>query len=382
MSFRHLGINAVFLRPRMGGLETYTKELIPRFLAARPDLRVSIFLSPEGLPVLREQPWAGEVRLVTHTLLGLPGVKAITELTLLGALAPRRGVDLLHSVALTAPLRTRAVNVVTLADVTWLKLPDPGEMTTVRVWRALVPPVARRADRIIAISEAGKADIVSYLRVPGERVDVVYPGFGTAAGEAPTPEAQLRATHDLGERTVVLAVSAKKAHKNLTRLVDAMAAVVRSRPDALLVVPGNPTEHEGELRAHAERLGIADAVRFPAYVSGADLEGLYRAARCFVFPSIMEGFGLPVLEAQRRGVPVATSASSSLPEAGGDGARYFDPFDAGDIAAAILELLQDEALAARLVAAGERHAAGFTWERAAEGTLESYERAWHQRRAA
>jgi glycosyltransferase involved in cell wall biosynthesis len=381
VSFRHLGINAVFLRPRMGGLETYTRELIPRFVAARPDLRVSVFVSPEGLPVLREQSWAGEVALVTHPLLGRPGLKAITELTLLGALAPRRGVDLLHSVALTAPLRTRAVNVVTLADVTWLKHPDPGEMATVRVWRALVPPVARRADRIIAISEAGKADIVAYLRVPADRIDVVLPGFGAGDAAAATPEDEVRAAHDLGDRTVVLAVSAKKAHKNLVRLVEAMAAVARARPDALLVVPGNPTDHETELRALAERLGIADTVRFPAYVSGADLEGLYRAASAFVFPSITEGFGLPVLEAQRRRVPVATSNTSSLPEAGGDGARYFDPYDANDIAAAILELLEDSDLAARLVAAGERHAARFTWERAAEATLESYERAWHQRRA-
>jgi glycosyltransferase involved in cell wall biosynthesis len=382
LSFRHLGVNAVFLRPRMGGLETYTKELVPRFLTARPDLRVSVFVSPEGLPVLREEPWASDVRLVTHPLLGARGLKAITELTVLGELAPRRGVDLLHSVALTAPLRTRAVNVVTLADVTWIKLPDPGEMNTVRLWRALVPPVARRADRLIAISQAGKDDIVEHLRVPAERIDVVLPGAGTGTRATPTPEAQLRAAHDLGHGPIVLAVSAKKAHKNLVRLIDAMAAVHARFPDAVLVLPGNPTAHEDELRAQAQRLGLDAAVRFPAYVSAEDLEGLYRTASCFVLPSITEGFGLPVLEAQRRDVPVATSNTSSLPEAGGDGARYFDPFDVDDIAAALVELLEDRELASRLVAAGERHAAAFTWERAAEATLESYERAWRERRAA
>jgi glycosyltransferase involved in cell wall biosynthesis len=382
LSFRHLGVNAVFLRPRMGGLETYTKELVPRFLSLRPDLRISVFVSPEGLPVLRDQPWAGEVTLVTHPLLGARGLKAVTELTILGALAPRRGVDLLHSVALTAPLRTRAVNVVTLADVTWIKLPDPGEMNTVRLWRALVPPVARRADRIIAISQAGKEDIVEHLRVPAERIDVVLPGAGTGATAVATPEHELRAAHDLGAGPIVLAVSAKKAHKNLARLVEAMAIVHARVPDTVLVLPGNPTAHEVQLRAAAARLGIGAAVRFPAYVSAEDLEGLYRAARCFVLPSITEGFGLPVLEAQRRDVPVATSNTSSLPEAGGDGARYFDPFDVADIAAALVELLEDRDLASRLVTAGARHAAAFTWERAAQGTLESYERAWHQRRAA
>jgi glycosyltransferase involved in cell wall biosynthesis len=218
--------------------------------------------------------------------------------------------------------------------------------------------------------------------VPSERIDVVLPGFGTDDRAPPTPEAELRRAHGLGEGAIVLAVSAKKAHKNLARLLDAMAIVHDRRPDAVLVVPGNPTAHEQELREQSARLGIEHAIRFPAYVSNEDLEGLYRAARCFVFPSITEGFGLPVLEAQRRRVPVATSNTSSLPEAGGDGALYFDPYDVRDIARAVLDLLENRELATRLVAAGERHVEGFTWERAAEGTLETYERAWTQRRGA
>jgi glycosyltransferase involved in cell wall biosynthesis len=382
VSFRHLGINAVFLRPRMGGLETYAKELVPQLLALRPDLRVTVFLSPEGVPVLHDEPWAADVRLVTHPLLGRPGLKALSETTLLGALAPRRGVELLHSVALTAPLRTRAVNVVTLADVTWLVAPDPGERGTVLVWRALVPPVARRADRIIAISRAGADHVIEHLRVPPERIDVVYPGFGVAALPAPTPESDLRARLGLGQGPIVLSVAAKKAHKNLRRLVAAMRIVRERVPGAVLVLPGNPTAHERQLAALAADLGIADGIAFPPYVDAADLEGLYAAAGCFAFASVNEGFGLPVLEAQRRSVPVACSNVSSLPEAAGPGARYFDPYDEADIAAALSDLLTDRALAERLVAAGREHQAAFTWRRAAEGTLASYERAWASRREA
>jgi glycosyltransferase involved in cell wall biosynthesis len=376
VSFRHLGVNAVFLRPRMGGLETYTKELLGELVALRPDLRITVFVSPEGLPVLREEPWAAEVGLVTHPLLGRPGLKALSETALLGLLAPRRGVDVLHSVALTAPLRTRAANVVTLADVTWLVAPDPGERWTVLVWRVLVPPVARRADRIIAISRAGAEDVVEHLHVPRERIDVVYPGFGVAALPAPTPQPELRARLGLAQGPIVLSVSAKKEHKNLRRLVAAMRGVRRHVPDAVLVLPGNPTGHERELRELAASLGIGEAVAFPPYVDGADLEGLYAAARCFVFASVNEGFGLPVLEAQRRGVPVACSAASSLPEAAGRGARYFDPYDEAAIAAAIADVITDHALAERLVALGRENQAGFSWRRAAEQTLASYERAW------
>ena len=120
LPFRHVGLNAVFLQPRMGGLGVYTKELVAAFRRLAPELRVSLFLSPAGVGEVQREPWAGEVGLVTHPLLGLPGLKAVGELTLLGALAARRRVDVLHSVALTGPLRTRGAHVVTIADTTWI----------------------------------------------------------------------------------------------------------------------------------------------------------------------------------------------------------------------------------------------------------------------
>jgi glycosyltransferase involved in cell wall biosynthesis len=359
-----LAINAVFLRPRTGGLETYVRELVPAMMARAPELRVTLFLAPDGVPVARAWPWASEARIV---VVGRPGLKALTETTVLGARARR--CDVLHSPALTGPLRTPAAHVVTIADTTWITHPDPAEGTTFALWRAIVPPVARRAARVIAIAEAGARDVVRHLGVPRERVDVVSPGFGAATPPPPTPEPDLRARLGLGEGPLVLAVGQKRAHKNLRRLVRAMARV----PEARLVLPGEPTPHEGELRALAAALGVD--VAFPAFVSAADLEGLYAAASCFVIASLAEGFGIPVLEAQRRGVPVACSRGGALPEAAGPGARYFDPYDELDLAEAIRALLGDPALAARLVAAGQAHQAKFTWARAAEGTLATYERA-------
>jgi glycosyltransferase involved in cell wall biosynthesis len=367
----------------MGGLQTYTAELVGALLQERPGLRVSVFLSPEGVPVVRELPWASEVRLVTHPLLGRAGLKAATEATVLGALAPRQGVDLLHSVALTGPLRTRAVHVVTLADVVWITQPDPAEWVTVAVWRALVPPVARRADRVIAIAQDGAREIAKHLRVPPNRIDVVPPGVAPPERRpSPTPGPELRARLGLGPGPLVLSVSQKRVHKNLARLVRCLVRVRERVPDAQLVLPGNPTPHEEELRREARRSGLGEAVRFPAYVSGEDLEGLYAEAACFVMASTAEGFGIPILEAQLRGVPVACSAASALPEAAGPGARYFDPHDEADMAAAIAAVIGDPDEAARLVALGREHAATFTWRRAAQGTLESYERAWHARHGA
>lgn len=375
---RRIGLNAVFLEPRMGGLDTYVRALVPELLRLAPMTHFSVFCSPGGREYLGEEDWAASVELISHPLIGRPGLKAVTELTLLGPVAGRR-VDLLHSVAMTAPLHTRAVNVVTLADIIWLVAPDPGEAATTRLWRMIVPPVARRADRVITLSRASAEDIVERLGVARERIDVVALAAGTSDRVTPTPEADLRASLRLADGPVVLTVAAKKVHKNLEGLVRAMVSVVERWPNAVLVMPGNPTPHERELRALVVELSLDANVRFLPYVSEEDLEGLYALASCFVFASLHEGFGIPILEAMRRGVPVACSNASALPEVAGNAARYFDPYDVQDIAAALVSLLSDRALAERLSAAGLERESRFSWEQTARGTLASYERAWATR---
>jgi glycosyltransferase involved in cell wall biosynthesis len=375
---RRIGLNAVFLEPPMGGLETYVRAVLPQLVRLAPEVRFSVFCSPRGRALLSREAWSGEVELVTHPLIGLRGLKAIAEMTVLGTLAGRR-VQLLHSVAFTAPLRTRAVNVVMVPDVIWIVAPDQDKAATMRLWRAIVPLIVRRADRMIAISRSGAEDIALHLRVPRERIDVVPLGPGIEETVAPTPQGALRERLALGDGPIVLAVSAKNAHKNLPRLIEAMGIVTQREPAAVLVLPGRPTEHEQQLRALAAQLGIAANVAFPPYVEEPDLEGLYAAAACFVLPSLNEGFGLPILEAMRRGVPVACSNVSAMPEVAGEAARYFDPLRPEEIAAAVLDLLGDQDLAARLVAAGTERARAFSWEATAELTLDSYERAWHAR---
>jgi glycosyltransferase involved in cell wall biosynthesis len=143
----------------------------------------------------------------------------------------------------------------------------------------------------------------------------------------------------------------------------------------LLVLPGYPTPHEAELQAHAARLGVTRDVRFLGWVPSDELEGLYDAAACFVFPSLAEGFGLPVLEAMARGVPVACSGRGSLAEVAGDAALLFDPQSEAAIAGAIQLLIDDVDEAQRLAVAGRRHASRFTWTATAAGTLAAYDRA-------
>jgi alpha-1,3-rhamnosyl/mannosyltransferase len=141
---------------------------------------------------------------------------------------------------------------------------------------------------------------------------------------------------------------------------------------AQLVLPGAPTEYENELRSLAENLGVADRVRFPAWVSDAELEALYASATCFVLPSLIEGFGLPVLEAMARGVPVACSDRPALPEVVGDAALLFDPTDQAAVTDAVRRLLTDKELRESLSARGLERARQFSWRRTAEATLASY----------
>lgn len=242
--------------------------------------------------------------------------------------------------------------------------------------RLLVPLAARSAHRVIAPSRSTASDLMRLLHVSSERIDVVPEGVGSSP-VSPTEPSTLRTRLDLGDRAIVLSTSAKRPHKNLMRLLDAWSMLPTPRP--LLVLPGYPTAHEQELRRHAADQGVADDVRFLGWISPADLEGLYQAAECFVFPSLYEGFGLPILEAMARGVPVACSDRGSLPEVAGDAARMFDPEQPQSVADAVMELLHDERLRGRLREAGLVQAARFTWSAAALGTIASYERALGER---
>ena len=196
-------------------------------------------------------------------------------------------------------------------------------------------------------------------------------GLGSTPHPVIAPEHELRERLGAGDRPIVLCVAAMRPHKNLARLVRAVALIPADRRP-LLVLPGYPTAHGQELRRLAGELGVAGDVRFPGWVDASELEGLYAAAACFVFPSLIEGFGLPVLEAMARGVPVACSGRGSLSEVAGNAALLFDPESETAIAAAIERLLSDRADADRLAAAGRERARRFTWATTAAGTLAGY----------
>ena len=342
---KRLGVNLLYLVPaEVGGSEIYARNLLAALRAVVPDLEIVAYAGPEAIESLRTEPWANGMELV-----GAP-VKSRSkplrvggELTWLPLRARRDGVDVLHSLGTTSPPICPAASVVTVLDLIYRHYPETFPRASRFGLRVVVPAGARRADRVIAISEAGKRDIVETLRLDPEKIDVVY--LGSA----------LR-------------------HKNLARLFEAFGLLARER-EARLVLVGHAGLEQEALRARAAALGVGERVLFTGWVDDSDLEGFYASATVFVYPSLIEGFGMPLLEAMRRGVPVACSNVSALPEVAGDAAEHFDPYDPAAIAAAIGRLLDDESRRGELIARGRRRFREFTWERAALGTLESYRRA-------
>jgi len=368
-----IALNLVFLVPgETGGMEVYARELIPR-LAATPGVEVVCLVNREAA-VDTSAPWGNVAPMEVvpvHARRRIEWVRG--EQQHVPRIASRQGADLVHSLASTGPVYGKVPRVTTVHDLNYLHLPDAHFGVRALGMRLLVPAAVRTSRRIVADSTATKDDLVRHLKADPAVVDVVPLGVAPRT-VAPTPEGALRATLGLGDRPVVLSVSAKRVHKNLTRLLDALAQLPPERRP-MLVIPGYPTPYEAELRAHARTVGVEDDVVWPAWLNSEDLEGLYALAAAVVFPSLVEGFGLPVLEGMARGVPVATSNRSSMPEVAGGAALLFDPESPTAIRGAIEQLLGDEALANRLRTAGLARAAEMTWERTAELTVESYRRA-------
>ena len=370
-----VGLNALHLVPgETGGSELYVRRLIGA-LAARNDPPRLVVLAPhEAVASLAAEPWAEAVEIVRVPVRARSRVRRVlAEQTVLRRAVARTRVQLLHNLFTTAPALPGVPQVTSILDVIYKRFPEAHKGLLTQGMRVLVPLAARRSRRVLTLSQAAKDDIVRFLHVPSRRVDVTY--LGPALPETKrVPENEVRRRLELGSEPIVLTVSAKRPHKNLERLFEAFLGIATERQPTL-VVPGYPTFHEPALRARAEALEGGARIRFTGWLEDDLLDGLYRAASCFVFPSLAEGFGLPVLDALVRGTPTACSNASSLPEVAGDAVVYFDPMDVGEMTRAIERLLADVALRDRLRRAGLQRARAFTWERTAESTLASYERA-------
>jgi glycosyltransferase involved in cell wall biosynthesis len=366
-----LGLDLLYLIPgETGGRETYARELVPALIEREPDLEVVAFVNRDAGAGFGAELGPG-VRSVVVPVTGSRPQWALGELFAVSAAARHHRVDVLHSMANFAPGWGRFRRIVTIHDLQYRAVPELLSTRARVSTSVLVSLAARRADRIIAVSHAGRDEIIAGLGVDRDRVDVVPNGVRPMPARMLTNE--VRERNHIGNRPIALAVASNLPHKNLPALIDALSLIDPAGRPTLLIA-GHGTDR-GDLMARARAAGVEQNVRLLGHLSTPDLESLYAAADCLLLPTLHEGFGLPVLEAMARSVPVACSDIPALREVAGPAALYFDPHEPAQIAARTTELIADRALSLSLQELGVNRAREFSWAAAAEGTLASYRRA-------
>ena len=369
----HVALNAAFLDPGVsGGPESYIRGLIPSIAAARPDARVTVLTSRRGAARLVADGWQSFASIVALPAdEGERARRLAAETMGVPRWVSRHRPSVVHSLSNLGPVRPMASpHVLTLHDLTFLRVPTFSWLTT-QAMKTVALGSARHSARIITATRASLDEIVDLGGVDRSIVDVVPHGRKAIRPVDDATVERVRDEHGLRGQRVILNVAAKRPHKNQEILVRALAELPADR---VLVLAGHPEPYVDVLRETAAALGVADRVRLPDHVDNDELEALWKIADVAAFPTLGEGFGLPVIEALDRGLPVACSDLEVLTEVSGGLAHPFDPRDAPDVARAI-ETAFAEAGDRTREEARRAHAATFTWARAAELTWASYDRA-------
>lgn len=374
-----IGIDASrALRKERTGTENYSWQLIRHLLALGGSHRFRLYCQQPPSSGLFEPPHRSTTAQdgVSHAEVRvIPWPRLWTHMRL-SLEVTRRPPDVLFVPSHVLPLLHPQRSVVTVHDLGFRTFPEAHKALD-RLYLDLSTRFnARSAAHVLADSQATRDDLVRFTGVAADKITVVH--LGRDESLAPVHDAQRLASvqQRLGisqpgqpAAPYILYVGTLQPRKNLVRLVDAFAAARRQHPDLVLVLAGRRGWLADPLFARVDALGLQEAVRFPGYVADDDLPALLSGALCFAFPSLHEGFGFPVLEAQACGAPVLAANTSSLPEVAGDGALLVDPLDTDAIAAGLLRLTGDPDLRARLQAAGFANLQRFSWQRCARETL-------------
>ena len=300
---------------------------------------------------------------------------SLAELTRLPWRLLRDRLDLFHATHYVLPPMFQMRAVVTIHDIIHLLYPQFLPHRTALLYaRYMIRRALTRADRIITVSHNTRSDLVNYFRVPSSRIEVIYNGVSPRFREPVSEEEKDRVFSALKIRLpYLLFLGGEKPHKNVQNVIRAFARARResSLPHSLVLagpMPANPARMDALISA----LQVSESVIRPGIIEDEDLPALYAGAQAFLYPTLYEGFGLPVVEAMATGTPVLTSSTSALQEIAGGHACLVNPMDVDAIAAGIVTLATDEKVRDRYSELGRKRALDFSWDRAAARTLEVY----------
>ncbi len=364
-----IGIDGRYIQDHFPGIGRYTYNLINGLLKVAPEGDFIVFHNPRLLNTrydVDELSHRSNVQLVP---VDLPTF-SLKEQYRLPSFAKRFALDLLHSPYYVKPYWLPCPSVVTIHDLMPIIYAQhlPSRWTA-WIFRATAGLAVRTAVRIIAVSESAKTDLNHHFALSLEKIVVTHEAAnGRFHPLQKGAVEEVRRKYGLARR-YVLYVGINKPHKNLVHLIEVFGAL---DTEAKLVLAGKEDPRYPQAREAAERLGLSERVLFLGDVADDDLPALYNAGELFVFPSLYEGFGLPVLEAMACGTPVVCSNTSSLPEIVGDAAIMLDPLDREAWVAAMKEVLERKALRSEMREKGLQRAKMFSWEETARKTWEVY----------
>jgi glycosyltransferase involved in cell wall biosynthesis len=357
---KRIGINALYLIPgRVGGTEIYLRGLLSALAEIDPCNHYFVFTNREtGQDLVPKRENFTRVPQLVRAM--FRPARIVWEQSGLPLHAARLHLDVLLNPGFTAPLVCGCPQVTVFHDLQHKRHPAYFRWFDLPFWNFFLFWSAHLSQVVLADSEATAADLRAYYRLPQSKIRVAWLGVDGAFFALAT---RRRPEHFL------LTVSTLHPHKNLAGLLRAFAIFRQTHPEVRLVVCGLHGFSSLPLHDLRKSLGLADAVEFPGWIPREELHALYERAWAFVFPSLFEGFGLPVLEALAAGVPTACSAIEPVAGIAADAALQFDPGDTDAIVAAMNRICDDSELRARLSTAGPRRAAQFSWKATAEATL-------------
>lgn len=381
-----IGIDALSVGNRSGS-GFYTRKLVENLLDIDRGNEY-VILWPKGLDEL-PPPRAPNAKVVPVRSFNPVSRSVRGRLAFSPASAGRLRVDVFHFPASVGPFlgpleamaivlgampQRRVRTVVTVHDLSFVRHPECFGFFRRQYYRAAIGHGARVADTVIADSMSTRSDLIEIAGVPPERVCVVP--LGVDPGLRPVRDEHalrsFREKYALPER-YLLFVGTIEPRKNIVRIIESFASIAERIPHHL-VIAGRKGWKCGDVFKSARRLHVESKVHFTGRIAEEDIAGLYSLTEVFVWPSLYEGFGLPVVEAMACGVPVVTSNRSSLPEVVGNAALLVDPFSTDEIAHAIMRVIDDAPLRGELIAKGFVRASELTWRRTASSTLLVYER--------
>jgi glycosyltransferase involved in cell wall biosynthesis len=351
------------------GIGTYVRNLVRSLAAADRENRYVLLVRPADREFLPELPENFKIAVESSP------VYSLRELLALSWQLYRLDLDLYHSTHYVLPAFIRGRVVVTIHDIIHLLYPEflPSGLAFLYAQRMIKHGLSR-GNRIIAVSQNTKADLMEYFEIDGKKIQVIYNGVEDRF-RVRLPEAEVErvlAEHGI-RRPYLLFVGNPKPHKNLDNVVQAYARARRmAQFDAPLVCVGGKAGGDEKVRQRALYLGLADRVQQVGHVPDDALPAIYQGAELFLYPTLYEGFGLPVIEAMASGIAVITSNTSALKEIAEGYAHLVDPLDVDGMAKAIARCMADPEHRSALAKLGTRRAEDFRWERTARRTLEVY----------